>query len=591
MQPIPFIPENAPFTPEQRSWLNGYLAGIFSAAPATAVAPAATSLKIAVLHASQSGTSEGLARKVAKELKAKGHTTSIASLESYTPQELAAEQHAVLIASTYGEGDPPDAAKPFFQQLCLADAPRLDHLSYTVLALGDKNYEHFCKFGCDLDERLVSLGAQRIAPRVECDVDVDEPFGHWKTDLMKRLEAIGGGESSPPAVSAVSATVPTVPTDVVVPKYNREHPFKAEMLDRRALTSDISSKLTVHLAFSLPNEELVYEAGDALGVIPQNDPLLIANVLEAAQLTGGELVQLPKLGEMRIDQALSIYSQMNHLNRKMVDTFAELTQSHRLQALLAPEQQSHLEDYCYGRGILDLLIEYPGAIATADDLVTLLPRLAPRLYSISSSPVAHRDQVHTTVAVVRYRSYNRERGGVCSTMLAERTTCGDAVPVYIQPNKRFRLPVQGDAPIIMIGPGTGIAPFRAFLHERRALGSSGCNWLFFGERSAATDFLYQEELLSMQADSHLTRLDLAFSRDQEKKIYVQDRMLEQAAEFWRWLQDGASIYVCGDASRMAKDVDATLHKIVEQQSGLDREAVSEYVQQLKDEHRYHRDVY
>jgi sulfite reductase (NADPH) flavoprotein alpha-component len=241
--------------------------------------------------------------------------------------------------------------------------------------------------------------------------------------------------------------------------------------------------------------------------------------------------------------------------------------------------------------LIDLFRDYPGAITSAEELAGLLPRLAPRLYSISSSPAAHRNQVHTTVAVVRYRSHNRDRGGVCSTLLAERANPGETLPVYIQPNNRFRLPQQGDAPMIMIGPGTGIAPFRAFLHERRALGCTGRNWLFFGERSASTDFLYRDELLEMRADSHLTRLDLAFSRDQDRKIYVQDRMLEQASEFWRWLEDGASVYVCGDASRMAKDVDATLHKIVEQQGGLPHEAANEYVQQLKDQRRYHRDVY
>jgi sulfite reductase (NADPH) flavoprotein alpha-component len=259
--------------------------------------------------------------------------------------------------------------------------------------------------------------------------------------------------------------------------------------------------------------------------------------------------------------------------------------------LLAPEQQAHLEKYIYERGLIDLLEECPGGLHDPAALVAMLPKLTPRLYSISSSPLAHSGEIHTTVAVVRYRSLNRERGGVCSTLVADRLPVGDHLPIYIQPNKKFRLPKETNAPMIMIGPGTGIAPFRAFLHERRALGCTGRNWLFFGERSASTDFLYREELLEMQADGHLTRLDLAFSRDQEHKIYVQDRMLEQASELWRWIEDGASVYVCGDASRMAKDVDATLHKIVEQQGGFSHEDAHEYVQLLKDQHRYHRDVY
>jgi sulfite reductase (NADPH) flavoprotein alpha-component len=259
--------------------------------------------------------------------------------------------------------------------------------------------------------------------------------------------------------------------------------------------------------------------------------------------------------------------------------------------LLVPEQQAHLEKYSYDRGLIDLLHDYPGVLRDPADLVAMLPPLTPRLYSISSSPSAHSGEIHTTVAVVRYRSHNRERGGVCSTLLADRTGTGESLPVYIQPNKRFRLPSNPRAPIVMIGPGTGIAPFRSFLHERRALNHTGRNWLFFGERSAATDFLYREELESMHKDGHLYRLDLAFSRDQDQKIYVQDRMLEQSSELFRWLEEGASLYVCGDASRMAKDVDATLHTIVQKHRDCAREAAADYVQQLKDEHRYHRDVY
>jgi sulfite reductase (NADPH) flavoprotein alpha-component len=591
LQTIPYIPESAPFTPEQRGWLNGFLAGLFSgttpAAP-PATTPAATSFRIAVLHASQSGTGEGLARRVAKELKAKGHTATLASLDSYTPQALVNEQHAILIASTYGEGDPPDAAKPFFQQLCLSDAPRLENLSYTVLALGDKHYEHFCKFGSDLDDRLESLGAHRFVPRVECDVDVDAPFARWEIDILQRLEQLAGRTVPGPAIVVAPQNArPASSTST----YTRDNPFHAPLLERQALTQDISSKLTLHFAFCLRNAGMPYEAGDALGVIARNDPRLVDEILEVIRLNGNEPVVVSKIGETTSREALINHLQFTRINRKLVEAFANRTDSPILRNLLVPEQQAHLENFCHDRGLIDLFRDYPGAITSAEELAGLLPRLAPRLYSISSSPAAHRNQVHTTVAVVRYRSHNRDRGGVCSTLLAERANPGETLPVYIQPNNRFRLPQQGDAPMIMIGPGTGIAPFRAFLHERRALGCTGRNWLFFGERSASTDFLYRDELLEMRADSHLTRLDLAFSRDQDRKIYVQDRMLEQASEFWRWLEDGASVYVCGDASRMAKDVDATLHKIVEQQGGLPHEAANEYVQQLKDQRRYHRDVY
>ncbi len=587
MQQLPYIPESAPFTPAQRGWLNGFLAGLLTGAESAPVA-AKASLKIVVLHASQSGTGEGLARKVAKELKAQGHIPTVASLDGYAPAALANEQHAILIASTYGEGDPPDAAKTFFQQLSSAAAPQLAHLSYSVLALGDSHYEHFCKFGADLDQRLQSLGAKPLTARVDCDLDVDEPFARWKQTLFTRLEAIALGDTAATSGEVATAAAIEAPKAAL---YSREHPLLAPLVDQRLLTCPTSTKQTVHLAFSLAEGGMTYEAGDALGVLAKNDPALVEAVLAAAQLNDTETVTVAKLPPGSVTEALTHHLQLNKLNRKIVEAFAHATGSAQLNALLATEQQAHLEDFCYGRDVLDLLLEYPGAIAGAQALADLLPKLAPRLYSISSSPLAHGGEVHTTVAVVRYRSHNRERGGVCSTMLAARQKPGDTLPVYIQPNKRFRLPADAAAPIIMIGPGTGIAPFRAFLYERRALGTTGRNWLFFGDRSAATDFLYRDELAAMQHDGHLTTLSLAFSRDQAQKIYVQDRMAEHGAEFYAWLEQGASVYVCGDASRMAKDVDATLHTLIEQHGALTKEAATEYVQQLKDDHRYHRDVY
>jgi sulfite reductase (NADPH) flavoprotein alpha-component len=375
------------------------------------------------------------------------------------------------------------------------------------------------------------------------------------------------------------------------PAHTRENPFIAELIEKRPLTHDVSSKLTLHIAFDISGSDVRYEAGDACGVIPQNDIHLVEEILHSLNFNGSVLVQLPKMGATTLIDALLNHLQITRLTRKMIEAYATIGQCQQLFGLLVPEQQAHLEKYTCDRGLIDLLHDYPGVLRDPADLVAMLPRLSPRLYSISSSPSAHAGEIHTTVAVVRYRSHNRERGGVCSTLLADRTNTGEALPVYIQPNKRFRLPADPTAPIIMIGPGTGIAPFRSFLHERRTLNHTGRNWLFFGERSASTDFLYRDELESMYTDGHLTRLDLAFSRDQDRKIYVQDRILEQAAELFRWIEDGASIYVCGDASRMAKDVDATLHNIAEQQGRLTRDAATEYIQQLKDQHRYHRDVY
>ena len=600
MSQVPFIPDSAPFSPEQRAWLNGYLAGVFSATQPAVAANITSSLKIAVLYASQSGTAEGLARKVSKELRAQGHIASLTTLEDYTPAALAEERYAILIASTYGDGEAPDAVQPFYEKLCVEHFPRYQDLSYCVLALGDSHYEHFCKFGIDLDNKLASLGAVRLLDRVDCDIDLDDAFAHWKQGLYTRLDAI---VPAPPAKAAPSSSavtpspqyVPTPPSPSSDngggPAYTRDNPFLAPLVDKRALTCEVSSKLTMHMAFSIANSNLKYEAGDACGVVPQNDQQLVEDIITALNFSPQAPVQLPKSGTTTLLDALTHHLQITRITRKMIEAYATIGNCQPLAALLIPEQQAHLETYTSGRGLIDLLHSYPGVLHNPADLVAMLPKLTPRLYSISSSPSAHAGEIHTTIAVVRYRAHNRERGGVCSTLLADRTTTGDCRPIYIQPNKKFRLPAASDAPVIMIGPGTGVAPFRAFLHERRAIAATGKNWLFFGERSAATDFLYREELESMLADGHLARLDTAFSRDQERKIYVQDRMLEQSAQFWDWMQKGASLYVCGDASRMAKDVDTVLHTIAEKEGGMDHDAAQDYIQTLKDEHRYQRDVY
>ncbi len=593
---IPYIPDNAPFTPEQRAWLNGLLAGIFSSAP-QAVAEARPSLRVAVLYASQSGTAEGLARKLAKELKAQGHTPAVSTLVGYTPASLAAESHALILASTYGDGDAPDGVSPFYEQLCLEHFPRMEKLLYAVFALGDTHYEHFCKFGKELDAKLSALGGNRILDRVDCDVDIDGPFAQWKSAVLARLSE---RRSEPrPAEPALASQIKssdrtdtaTASADASSPHFTRESPLFAPLLEKRSLTHPASSKTTLHLEFSIEGTGLAYEAGDACGVIPSNDQNLVAEILQKLQFHGNERVPGVKSGITTLHDALAHQLQITRLSRKMLHAYAERGNCTALFALLKPEQQEALEKYIYDRGLVDLLAEYPGVIDDPAELVAMLPKLTPRLYSISSSPAAHSGQIHTTVAVVRFTSHNRERGGVCSTLFADRASVDDKLPIYIQPNKKFRLPANPDAPIIMIGPGTGIAPFRGFLYERRALGVKGKNWLFFGARSAEMDYLYKEELEAMCADGHLARLDTAFSRDSERKVYVQDRMLENAHQFWNWLEAGASVYVCGDATRMAKDVHAALHTIVCEQGDLSSEAADEYVDALKTQHRYHRDVY
>ena len=601
---VPFVPDDAPFSTEQRAWLNGFLAGIFSSAPAPVVAAKPEPLRVSVFYASQTGTAEGLARKLTKELKSRGYDVSPISLEAYTSAALADVRHGVFIVSTYGQGDAPDAVQPFYEQVCVEHFPRYENLRYAVFALGDRHYETFCKFGIDLDNKLASLGANRICDRVECDVEVDAPFAYWKAELLKRLEAMPIDHETDRSASqhlASTDSLAAVATQGQLPiasvaitpsaAASRENPYFAPLVEKRALTRSGSSKLTLHLTWSIATSGIKYEAGDACGIVPQNDPALVEDILRALHFSGQEQVELPKAGILSLTDALRHHLVITKLSRKIIERYATAGQCKTLLGLLAPEQQAHLEKYVYERGLIDLLEECPGVVHNAVDLVAMLPKLTPRLYSISSSPSTHMGEIHTTIAVVRYRVLNRERGGVCSTLVADRVPVGERVPIYIQPNKKFRLPQNPDSPVIMIGPGTGIAPFRAFLHERRAIGAKGRNWLFFGERNSGNDFLYREELEKMTADGHITRLDTAFSRDQEHKVYVQDRMLEQAAQFWAWLQDGAAVYVCGDASRMAKDVETTLHAIVEKQGGMSRDDAKEYVRNLRDDHRYHRDVY
>ncbi|KAA6458665.1 sulfite reductase flavoprotein subunit alpha [Acidobacteria bacterium AB60] len=596
---IPYIPDNAPFTPEQRAWLNGMLAGLFSNAPQPVV-EARQPRRIAVLYASQSGTAEGLARKLARELKAQGHAPAVSTLVGYTSAALASETCALILASTYGDGEAPDGVQPFYEQLCLEHFPRMEKLSYAVLALGDKHYEHFCKFGSDLDTRLAALGANRLADCTNCDVDTDAPFAQWKDTLLPLLKEESlfkarkdnepAGNSSVNSALSVETPIQPRPSPPAV-AFSRESPLLASLVEKRSLTQAASTKCTLHLAFSIEGTGLRYEAGDACGVVPSNDPNLVAEILQRLKWNGNEQVPSSKSGYTTLHDALSHQLQITRLSRKMVQTYAARGNCAALLDLLQPERQAALESYLYGRGLIDLILEYPGVIEEPAELVAMLPKLTPRLYSISSSPAAHAGQIHATVAVVRFTSHNRHRGGVCSTLFADRSSVSDRLPIYVQPNKKFKLPANPDAPIIMIGPGTGIAPFRGFLHERRALGHKGRNWLFFGERSAATDYLYRDELEAMHADGHLTRIDVAFSRDHDRKIYVQDKMLEHSAQLWRWLEDGASLYVCGDAARMAKDVQATLCRIIQEEGQMTAPAAQEYVGALNESHRYHRDVY
>lgn len=605
---IPCLPESAPFTAEQRAYLNGFLAGIFSRAPATAgvvlpAAPVETLAPLSILFGSQTGNAENLAKRIAKEAGKRGFAPTLHDLANYPTAQLASEERLLIVTSTYGDGEPPDNAKAFWNFLSGSDAPKLSQARFSICALGDSNYPKFCGFGKDVDLRLESLGAQRVHPRADCDVDFEEPFAKWLNEALTKIVVRGAG--SPESKSEVGAQAnghssgdERTPQSLVgsalpstAAKYSRANPFPATLLTNRPLNAPGSGKDTRHFEIDLNGSGMVYEAGDALGVIPVNCPELVEDLLTLLKCLGSEMVPGRDGAETTFREALLRHYEITRIAHPFLSAMAERTGDEMLKKLAAPGVNGELAAFLHGREIIDLLLAHPESGFAPAEFVRLLKKLQPRLYSISSSPKAHPGQVHLTVNVVRYESLARRRKGVCSTFLAERVETAVRVPIFVHANKNFRPPSQGDRPMIMVGPGTGIAPFRAFLEERRATGTKGRNWLFFGDQRSASDFMYRDELEAMLSDGALTRLDTAFSRDQSEKVYVQHRMCEHAKELFEWLEAGAYFYVCGDAKRMAKDVDAALHEVVQTGGGRTAEQAAEYVNSLKSERRYQRDVY
>jgi sulfite reductase (NADPH) flavoprotein alpha-component len=590
---VPYIPDTAPFTLEQRAWLNGYLAGLFArtasdhhdARPAESPTPSASST-ITILYGSQTGTAEGVAKEAMEHAKAAGLQSTVCDLADYDVARLPAAERLLLVCSTYGDGNMPDNVRPFWEQLCHNTAPRLDNTRFSVLALGDTNYETFCQAGKNFDTRLEALGAARLYPRMDCDVDYEEAFATWIRGVLSVLCDQHGTASE--RVPMTNASLTATPTPVV---YSRKHPFPARMLKNMPLTAPHSSKETRHYELALEDSGMAYSVGDALGVIPSNCPELVEEILAALGCQGEEAVPGADGNTVPLSQALLQHYDITVPSKALVAFFAERSADRKLQNLLQPDKKQALETYLWGRESIDFLLTFPQVQPTPIEFVGLLKKLQHRAYSISSSPKVHPDEVHLTVASVRYTSHGRSRQGVCSTFLAERVGNGSHIPVFLLPNKNFTVPQDHTVPMIMVGPGTGVAPFRAFLEERRALGATGKNWLFFGERKRSTDFFYQDQLLAYQQDGFLTRLDVAFSRDQQEKLYVQHRMLEHSKELYTWLEEGGYVFVCGEMHRMAKDVDAALHRGIQQASGCSSDNAFAYLAQLKQDKRYVRDVY
>ncbi len=587
------LPEHAPFHSAQRTTLDsllptldamqrGWLSGFLAATGATA-APAApaTAAKLHVLYGTESGNSEELADRTVKEAKKRGFKAAMSNMADISPADLAKHDNLLVIISTWGDGEPPETATSFFNEFMTADLA-LANTKFSVCALGDTSYEKFCQTGKDIDARLEALGATRIADRQDCDVDYEEAFAAW---LDASLAAIQPAQATiAPAIAAAAPAAPAI-------AYGKKHPFPAELTERVLLNGKGSAKETLHIELSLENSGLTYEPGDSLAVLPVNAPDVIKDILQTTGLTGSEEVDVKNVGPKLLADALREDFDITAISRNVLKKLAEITHSATLTELLEEANKEKFKAYTEGRQIIDALHDFANKRVSAAELASIFRKLPPRLYSIASSPLAHPDEVHLTVAAVRYHAHGRQRKGVASTYLPDLVHPGDHVPVFVQPNKNFRLPADGSTPIIMVGPGTGVAPFRAFVEHRAAMGTQGKNWLFFGDQHYTYDFLYQLEWQDHLKSGVLTHLDVAFSRDQPEKIYVQDRMTARGADLYAWLEEGAHFYVCGDATRMAHDVHEALIAIVQNHGALTRENAEAYVENLKKTKRYQRDVY
>lgn len=578
-------------TEQQKIWLTGYLSAqatlagseVVAPAPSAAAAVQPVSKDVTVLYGSQTGNSEGLAKKTAQHLEEKGFQVTLSSMSDFKPNNLKKINNLLVIVSTHGEGDPPDNALSFHEYVHGRRAPKLDHLSFSVLSLGDSSYEFFCQTGKEFDERFQELGGTRLFDRVDCDLDYDEPFSEWLQGVASSLSE-GEAVSLPQESAGANSTA--------VSEYSRTNPFYAEVLENINLNGRGSNKETRHLELSLEGSGLVYEPGDSLGIYPTNDPALVDELIQTCGWNAEESVTVHKNGDtLPLKDALTSHFEITVLTKPLLQKIAELTKSESLHALLEEGNEEKLKEYIAGRDLVDAARDFGPFEGTAADFTSILRKIPARLYSIASSLKANDEEVHLTIGAVRYDAHGRERQGVCSILCAERLQPGDTLPVYIQHNQNFKLPQDPDAPIIMVGPGTGIAPFRSFMQEREELGANGKSWLFFGDQHFVTDFLYQTEWQKWLKDGVLTKMDVAFSRDTEEKVYVQHQMKKQSKELFEWLEQGAYVYICGDEKHMAHDVHNTLLSIIQEEGAMSKEKAESYLANLQQQKRYQRDVY
>jgi sulfite reductase (NADPH) flavoprotein alpha-component len=574
---------------EQALWVSGYFAGIgglgageiLKPASVGEAAPAAT--PITILYGGETGNSAALAENLGGRLRSGGLDVRVSDMDNYKTRQLKDERFLLVITSTHGEGDPPQSGLNFFEFVESRKAPKLTGLKFSVLALGDSTYEKYCEAGKRLDRRLEELGGTRLAPRVDCDVDFEAPSAEWMNTVQPLLP------KEEPRPAHVSLSVISQMPAPSAPRFDKRNPFNAPIIDNLVLTGRGSSKETRHIEFSLADSGLAYEPGDALGLMASNGAEAVDAVLAQTGLDGAATIS-HKGAQVGLAQALASDFEIVTATPRFLETWARLSGAGLLQKLAAPENAGERNVYLHDHHVVDIVREFPVPGVSAADFLSGLRPMQPRLYSIASSLSAAPDEVHLTIATVRYELHGEPRAGVASGYIAGRGEPDSTLPVYVQANPHFRLPAD-DAAIIMIGAGTGVAPYRAFMQEREARGATGRSWLFFGERNFRSDFLYQTEWLAYRQSGLLTRIDAAFSRDRAEKVYVQHKIRQRAVDLYAWLEEGAHLYVCGDAAHMAPDVHAALLEVVQEQGRLGPDAAEDYLRTLQRDHRYQRDVY
>ena len=572
------------FDSKELYWLSGYCSGLADAKGTQAnlsgqvTSQPAVELKTVVLYASQSGNAQTLAEQLHQNLSQKGLTAELASVDDFKPAKLKEQQIILLIASTHGEGEPPDDAIDFHEVMLGKRAPKLDGSHHAVLSLGDSSYEFFCQTGKDFDQAFTKLGSKSLVERLDCDLDYEVESAEWIAKVIDKVADLSGQTQLPSSPSVGRSSEATG-------QYSKATPYTATVLENQKITGRGSVKNIHHIEISLEGSGIQYQPGDSLGVWAKNDEKVVNEILELALLSGDELVTVKDTSKP-IRQALVENLEVTLLNKSFIDEYAKLTSSESLQNI----HDSGYAAYIANHQVVDVLKVAPRKLE-AQQLVDLLKPIKPRMYSIASSLAANPDEVHLTVGLAESHNEHGDRYGAASYFLIESLKEDDELLVFVEENRHFKLPAE-DKPVIMIGPGTGIAPFRSFLQEREETEASGRSWLFFGNPNFNTDFLYQTELQSFLKDNLLNELSVAFSRDQAEKVYVQDRLLENAEQVWQWIsQEDAYVYVCGDMNRMAKDVESALLEIIQEQGGLTQESASDYLKALKKDKRYQRDVY